>query len=669
MLSRKKHVPFPVLIRNTAALFDAGLFSAAKKRGKIKPKRKRKEATAGARPVFAPETGTEQFMAIRKVYLSLPEYPYVKEIPVTFPWANGSKQQNIQAVQDAFHDVYPDIPALEVSLASAQPEGVEAAAMKLPFRLASADRQLPVGIVYEASRVFENGGPYPDLLEASPQKVRKDARLQQSGRCIAYGLEGAEYPAEPNPYAFFNWLYGCALQQVPERAGEILKYRAFTDLELGSTQKDRNSPARAAAVYAGLAAAGQLDCLASYDAFAARTCTAPLPAQEPEITPEPAAAPEPAAEKPPEPPTLDQMKEISFAPKVKNLLISLAKNAGCTADNAAGIVKAGRTLLLDSYQNALEQGTAALNPEKNKLVFPLTNPETGFATVGQLTRCPSFLHGWKLGYQPCGGATAPEPPEEPAPLTAETYLTGCGYTIARSVPEQALPPLAVQKLAWDTGEALRDPVAAAFLQFIRSHLQYRDSFAFRMPKDASQESRERVVDLAQRWDHMGLFAELNVGIGRIVCTLASDNEVVRNFVGGHWLELYVVHCVQKVLDRWRTEQDAAVSVCSNVILSDAPDSVCAHELDVAFTVNNCFFWIEAKSSSRNIDYGKYADLCKKLQVTPDQLLLVNSDLTEEDCRGVAYFWPYRIANCGTMEQALEEMIQNQLHAGTDKTGA
>ena len=69
-------------------------------------------------------------MAIRKVYLSLPEYPYVKEIPVTFPWANGSKQQNIQAVQDAFHDVYPDIPALEVSLASAQPQGVEAAAKK-----------------------------------------------------------------------------------------------------------------------------------------------------------------------------------------------------------------------------------------------------------------------------------------------------------------------------------------------------------------------------------------------------------------------------------------------------------------------------------------------------------------------------------------------------------
>ena len=74
-------------------------------------------------------------MAVRKVFLSLTEYPYVKEISVTFPWLNGAKQQNVQAVLDAFHDVYPDVPALEVSLASSQPEGVGAAAMKLPFCL------------------------------------------------------------------------------------------------------------------------------------------------------------------------------------------------------------------------------------------------------------------------------------------------------------------------------------------------------------------------------------------------------------------------------------------------------------------------------------------------------------------------------------------------------
>lgn len=667
-------------------------------------------------------------MAVRKIYLSLPEYPYAKEVSVTFPWSNGSKHQNIQAVLDTFHDVYPDVPALEVSLASSQPEGVHAAAMKLPFHLAASGQDVPVGIVYEAAKVFENGGPYTELLQCSRQKVQKDARLQQSGKCIGYRLEDTEYPTEPHPYAFFNWLYGCALRQNPEKAEDILKFGAFSDLELGSTKKDRNSPARAAAVYAGLAAAGKLDCLDSYEAFVAETCVEPAspapekeleplpepveepaaelaeehpetqnagsesPAEEPAVEEAPPAPAEPAeavplaAEEPPaEPapappmvdgvavPTVEQVKEISYAPKVKNLLISMAKNAGCSSKTAAGIVKIGRSLLLTSYQKALEEGTLTINPEKNKITFLLENPGTGFRTTGQLTRCPVFVNGWKLNYQSCEPAAVqeePAQPAEPAYPTAEEYLLSHGYTITQQVLENDLPPLAVQKLAWETGEALRDPAVAAFLQFIRSHLQFHDLFTFRMPKDAPQESKELVVALAQSWDHLGLFSEFSANPTRVICRLASENEMVRNFASGHWLELYVVHSVQKVLERYQTEQNAAVSLCSNVILSDSPEVSSSHELDVAFSVNGIFFWIEAKSSSRNINYGKYADLCKKLQVTPDQLLLVNSDLSEEDCMGVSYFWPYRIANCGTMEQKLEEMIQKQLDSfeGTEENG-
>lgn len=629
-------------------------------------------------------------MAVRKVYLSMAEFPYAKEVPVTFPWSNGSKHQNIQAVLDTFHDVYPEVPVLEVSLASAQPEGVGAAAMKLPLRLADG-QELPVGVVYQGSRVFENGGPYTDLWQLSRQKVQKDPRLHQSGRCIGYRLEGTDYPAEPHPYAFFNWLYCRAVAQNPDRGQELLRYGAFSDLDLGSAKTDRNSPARAAAVYGGLKAAGRLDCLASYEAFVAVTCEgagpvslelppepeAAAPQSEPPETPEPpkqedAPAQEPsvpetaAPEAAPEdrvPPAPEQIEEICRAPKAKNLMISLAKNAACPANSAAGAVRAGRGLVLTSYRKALEENTLVINPEKNKIVFPLENPDNGFSTTGQLTRCPTFVQGWKLSYQPYELPPEPAAPAEQKPPvypTAEEYLVSRGYTITQQVQPRDLPPLAVQKLAWDTGRALADPVAAAFLQFIRSHLQFHDSFTFRMPKDASQDSRELVVELAQSWDHLGLFAVCSASPLRIICKLASENEAVRNFASGHWLELYVVHCVQQLLDRYQTQQNAAVSLCSNVILSDSPEVSSAHELDVAFSVNGAFFWIEAKSSSRNIDYGKYADLCNKLQVSPDRLLLVNSDLTEEDCRGVAYFWPYRVANCATMTEKLEEMIRSAL---------
>ncbi|MFR3971000.1 MAG: hypothetical protein ACLTYY_04935, partial [Faecalibacterium prausnitzii] len=87
-----------------------------------------------------------------------------------------------------------------------------------------------------------------------------------------------------------------------------------------------------------------------------------------------------------------------------------------------------------------------------------------------------------------------------------------------------------------------------------------------------------------------------------------------------------------------------------------------HELDVVFSINGKFFWVEAKSSSRSIDYGKYASLCEKLNVTPESLLLVNSDLSVEECEGVSYFWNYRVANCATITQELESMIAKQLES-------
>ena len=124
----------------------------------------------------------------------------------------------------------------------------------------------------------------------------------------------------------------------------------------------------------------------------------------------------------------------------------------------------------------------------------------------------------------------------------------------------------------------------------------------------------------------------------------------------------MVHEVQQILNRYQEEQGAEVSLCSNVILSEAASAGSTHELDVAFSINGKFFWVEAKSSSRSIDYGKYASLCEKLKVTSDRLLLVNSDLSVEECEGVSYFWNYRVANCATITQELENMIAKQIES-------
>ena len=160
---------------------------------------------------------------------------------------------------------------------------------------------------------------------------------------------------------------------------------------------------------------------------------------------------------------------------------------------------------------------------------------------------------------------------------------------------------------------------------------------------------------------MGLFAAIVIYPQNIVYELAQ-NETVRHFLSGKWLELFVEHQVQQILNHYQEEQGAEVSVCSNVVLSETASVGSTHELDVVFSINGKFFWVEAKSSSRSIDYGKYASLCEKLNVTPESLLLVNSDLSVEECEGVSYFWNYRVANCATITQELESMIAKQIES-------
>lgn len=619
-------------------------------------------------------------MAVRKAYLPLKRFPYVQEVPLAFRWSNGTRSQNLQTVLSIFHETYPDVPVLDVSSVSNQPEGISISVRNLMVHTASLEQEAPIGMVYEASKVSDD-----------------------SGKCIRYCFEENDFTLEPYPYAFFDWIYCCALHQNPDKTASILCFGAFTDFDLGSTKKDQNSPARAAAIYVGLASAEKLSCLESYDSFVTETCAEPAQESAPSLDEQkvdkaPEETPSDTVESeqldieqvlemfspckegeteevakplPPqiidgvEVPTLEQMMEISQGPKAQNVLVRLAEKAGCVAKTSEERTEAGRELLKTSYQHALRSGSMMVAPGKSKIIFPLQNPETGFRTIGQLTLAPMQIHGWKLGM------VSGDPirivrkfPTEPSGKInssfVEDYLFDHGYIITHRVQPDELPPAAVQKLAWEIGEAMHEPAVVLFLQFIRSHLEGNRSITFQMPKNTSKASRELVVELAQHWDRLGLFSNFNANTVRIICDPAPGNDVIQRFLEGHWLELYVVHSVQQLLKHYQEEQNASVSLCSNVVLTGAPSITPSHELDAAFSVNGIFFWIEAKSSSKGIDYGKYKEMCKHLQVKTDQFLMVNSELSEEECEGISYFWSYRVANCVTLPSMLDEMIQKQL---------
>ena len=545
-------------------------------------------------------------MATRTICFPISGYPYCKEQPVTFTWINGSKRQNIRAVHDAVHTTDPDVSILEVSSASAQPEGEAVSSLRLLLRLDSVAQDVPISTVFEATKVFEHGGPFADLLTCEPPKVHKDTRLRTSGELLRYSLEGSEYPIEPYPDSFFEWLYCRALKQFSEKAAQLSRYNAFSDIAAAAdSKKYYGDSSRAAAIYVGLATAGKLPCIDSYESFIAEVYTEPKPLPKSGKS-ETASKKTPEVSAPAKEPPVDesspsdnanipdgaQMEHILELPKATCLLLSLAKNAGLSANNSSELAYKGKEFFLDAYQKALKNKTLQINIHKNKITFPMEDHDSGFHAVGVLTRSPAWEYGWKFNYlaENTPGAEKPEVKAKiQKPLTALEHLERCGYKIVQQIVPEKLPPIAVQRMAWKTGEALCDPVVVDFLQFIRTHMQSDGSFSFRIPKGASKKSFATLSEIAQTWDKMGLFAAIVIYPQNIVYELVQ-NETVRHFLSGKWLELFVEHQVQQILNRYQEEQGAEVSVCSNVVLSETASVGSTHELDVVFSINGKFFW-------------------------------------------------------------------------------
>ena len=154
---------------------------------------------------------------------------------------------------------------LEISSKSEDKLGVDLSAFNLMFKTKSG-KEVSVESAFQAGKVFENGGPYTDLLDVSSKAAKKDERLKSSGRIISFCFDGIEFETEPKTY-FYNWLYINALQLHDRYTEHMLGYDAFTDIEF-NPQKSINCQAEAAAVYVSLRKQGLLEeALKNKDSF------------------------------------------------------------------------------------------------------------------------------------------------------------------------------------------------------------------------------------------------------------------------------------------------------------------------------------------------------------------------------------------------------------------
>ncbi|WP_281549171.1 DarT1-associated NADAR antitoxin family protein [Kluyvera cryocrescens] len=190
------------------------------------------------RPVFIP-TNAGQVLSVTK--------------DVDFSWAPGmsktQKQKSIKALHTAANELGLN-SLLEISSKSEDELGVELSAFNLRIKTKKLGKEFTVESAFQASKVFEMGGPYVDILDKSSIEAKKDIRLKDSGGLVSFKFYNSIWPLIPRT-AFYDWLYLSALNQNKKLAQHLLNFDGFTDIEFNPA-KSINCQARAAALFVSL---------------------------------------------------------------------------------------------------------------------------------------------------------------------------------------------------------------------------------------------------------------------------------------------------------------------------------------------------------------------------------------------------------------------------------
>ncbi|MBP2280243.1 hypothetical protein H4W00_001056 [Psychrobacter sp. PL19] len=191
------------------------------------------------RPVFMPRVNSDNLVKTDMVRF---------ERHVGF--ASRQKKKSINDLHQVICKKYGFKQVLELSSKSGNKLSFVLSPLSLKLANEHDDQQYSVENAFQSSMVFEDGGPYTDLLTAPPRQAKKDERLITSGELIGYNYFGMEWGVEPLT-TFYDWLYVNALQQNPQLHEEVMQYQAFTDIEF-NPKKSIHCSAYALAMFVAL---------------------------------------------------------------------------------------------------------------------------------------------------------------------------------------------------------------------------------------------------------------------------------------------------------------------------------------------------------------------------------------------------------------------------------
>ncbi|VUT27797.1 MAG: hypothetical protein SYNGOMJ08_00348 [Candidatus Syntrophoarchaeum sp. GoM_oil] len=192
-------------------------------------------------------------MAQRPIFIpNLDKGRYVIKEDIEFEWHPGMSVQQKQKSINSLHESAKNkgiYPVLEISTKSELSIGRNLSAFNLLMNFDN-NKKITVEAAYQGSKVFEHGGPYREFFYLTGKKIKKDEKLQKSGKLIEFDFNGIKWQLKP-VNAFYDWLYINALYQNRDLSNQILDYKGFSDIEF-NPNKSINCQARAAALFVSL---------------------------------------------------------------------------------------------------------------------------------------------------------------------------------------------------------------------------------------------------------------------------------------------------------------------------------------------------------------------------------------------------------------------------------
>jgi len=169
----------------------------------------------------------------KRIYFKVGPEPgpaFVEQV-IEFDWHMGMswqvRQRSSLSMHDAIKENEPEAKVLEVSTKSAN--------YALGRALSAFNLMLGgmrVENIFQSSKVFNDGGPYRDLLDVEPSVAKKDLRIQnqKNRRLVSFVFDGRKFPTEPKSF-FYDYIYISALNTNKNLLSEVTKYNIFTDIE------------------------------------------------------------------------------------------------------------------------------------------------------------------------------------------------------------------------------------------------------------------------------------------------------------------------------------------------------------------------------------------------------------------------------------------------------